>query len=209
VRLAQLCTPHTARATPSHFRARLTIACHAPEPSSTSRIPKAPMRIGRLLRIVLTYRILSHPVLSYPIQSISYSLIRDDSTAWQVNTFTMNMLVQTFTTMVLVLQADCFGTHPVSPPSDETFDYIIVGSGPGGAGALLGLIEHDPSANILLLERGKNLLSPSPSGGVLAATTGATADCVASEGATTFIPPSRTLTTSSSSRATPSAALLR
>ena len=105
-----ICTPHTARATPSHFRARLTIACHAPEPSSTSRIliySKAPMRIGRLLRIVLTYRILSHPVLSYPIQSISYSLIRDDSTAWQVNTFTMNMLVQTFTTMVLVLQADC------------------------------------------------------------------------------------------------------
>jgi len=76
---------------------------------------KAPMRIGRLLRIVLTYRILSHPVLSYPIQSISYSLIRDDSTAWQVNTFTMNMM-QTFTTMVLVLQADCFGTFPVSPP---------------------------------------------------------------------------------------------
>jgi hypothetical protein len=98
----------------------------------------------------------------------------------------MNGMLQTFTTMVLVLQADCFGTHPVSPPSDETFDYIIVGSGPGGAGALLGLIEHDPSANILLLERGKNLLSPSPSGGVLAATTGATADFVASEGATTF-----------------------
>ena len=68
----------------------------------------------------------------------------------------------------------------------DQFDYIIVGSGPGGAGALLGLIEHDPSANILLLERGKNLLSPSPSGGVLAATTGATADFVASEGATTF-----------------------
>ena len=101
-------------------------------------------------------------------------------------TRSMNGMLQTFTTMVLVLQADCFGTHPVSPPSDETFDYIIVGSGPGGAGALLGLIEHDPSANILLLERGKNLLSPSPSGGVLAATTGATADFVASEGATTF-----------------------
>ena len=30
-----ICTPHTARATPSHFRARLTIACHAPEPSSS------------------------------------------------------------------------------------------------------------------------------------------------------------------------------
>eukprot|EP00964_Phaeocystis_antarctica_P041296 scaffold23615_cov66-Phaeocystis_antarctica.AAC.1 len=86
--------------------------------------------------------------------------------------------------MALVMQADCFGTLP-TPPS-ETFDYIIVGSGPGGAGALLGLIEHDPSANVLLLERGKNLLTPSPSGGVLAATTGATADFVAAEGATTF-----------------------
>ena len=83
-------------------------------------------------------------------------------------------MLHTLVTMALVMQADCFGTLPI-PPS-ETFDYIIVGSGPGGAGALLGLIEHDPSANVLLLERGKNLLTPSPSGGVLAATTGATAD---------------------------------
>jgi len=81
-------------------------------------------------------------------------------------------MLHTLMTMALVMQADCFGTLPPS----ETFDYIIVGSGPGGAGALLGLIEHDPSANVLLLERGKNLLTPSPSGGVLAATTGATAD---------------------------------
>ena len=91
-------------------------------------------------------------------------------------------MLHTLMTMALVMQADCFGTLPPS----ETFDYIIVGSGPGGAGALLGLIEHDPSANVLLLERGKNLLTPSPSGGVLAATTGATADFVAAEGATTF-----------------------
>ena len=81
-------------------------------------------------------------------------------------------MLHTLMMMALVMQADCFGTLPPS----ETFDYIIVGSGPGGAGALLGLIEHDPSANVLLLERGKNLLTPSPSGGVLAATTGATAD---------------------------------
>ena len=93
-------------------------------------------------------------------------------------------MLHTLMMMALVMQADCFGTLP-TPPS-ETFDYIIVGSGPGGAGALLGLIEHDPSANVLLLERGKNLLTPSPSGGVLAATTGATADFVVAEGATTF-----------------------
>ena len=60
-------------------------------------------------------------------------------------------MLHTLVTMALVMQADCFGTLPPS----ETFDYIIVGSGPGGAGALLGLIEHDPSANVLLLERGK------------------------------------------------------
>ena len=88
--------------------------------------------------------------------------------------------------MAFVLkQVDCFGPIPY-PPAPETFDYIIVGSGPGGAGALLGLIEHDPSAKVLLLERGKNLLTSSPSGGVLAAAPGATADFVAAEGATTF-----------------------
>ena len=43
----------------------------------------------------------------------------------------------------------CHSTH-----DPTSYDYIVVGSGAGGAGALYGILNEDPTATVLMLERG-------------------------------------------------------
>lgn len=66
------------------------------------------------------------------------------------------MLSSQFVSLVLALpilvQAAVF-TNPSDLPSDKSYDYIVVGSGAGGA-TVAGRLSENSSTNVLLIEAG-------------------------------------------------------